>query len=138
LAGFTGLVLSVNAALGRPLLQGELGSVGGPVGALAFMIAVLSLTVAIALALFGVLMPQKYRGLGREQLRQFTSPDLQTNSRLWVHQSMLGACADILDQDRPVNDCKVKLTKLVGHALLVGFLGVAGQAITLALYEIGV
>jgi len=137
LAGFTGLVLSVNVTLGRPVLERDLGPVGEPIAAVCFIVSVFFLLLAIALALSGVLMPQKYRGLGREQLRLFTSSDVQTNDKLWVHRSMLGALADTLDQDRPVNDCKAKLGKRVGVMLLVGFAGVAGQALTLAAREIG-
>ena len=131
-------MLSVNVTLGRPLLERDLGRIGEPLAALSFTTAVVFLALGIAVALFGVLMPQKYRGLGRRQLHEFMSPAVQRQSTMWVHQSMLGALADILDQDRPVNDCKAKLSKRVGVMLLVGFLGVAGQALTLSLYELGV
>jgi hypothetical protein len=137
LAGFTGLVLSVNVTLGRPVLERDLGPVGDPLVAVCFIVSVIFLLLAMALALFGVLMPQKYRGLGREQLRLFTTPAVQSNNKLWVHRSMLGALADTLDQDRPVNDCKAKLGKHLSRMLLVGFVGVAGQALTLAAREIG-
>jgi hypothetical protein len=137
ITGFTALVLSINVTLGRPLLAQDLGRLGHPVASACFVLAVAALTLALGLALVGVLMPQKFRSLNREALREFGSAHTQAQSRLWVHQRMLGAYADILDQDRTVNDCKAKITKLVALALLVGFLAVAGQAFTLGLRQMG-
>jgi hypothetical protein len=49
-----------------------------------------------------------------------------------VHRALLPALALTLVQDRSVNDCKARLTKGVARALLVGFIGLAAAAVTLA------
>jgi hypothetical protein len=98
---------------------------------------VVGLLLAVLVAIVGVLMPQKYRGMGREQMRNFTSRTVQAQNEMWVHQSMLGALADILDQDRPVNDCKAHLTKIVARLLAFAFVFVAGEAITLVAQHVG-
>jgi hypothetical protein len=138
LAGFTGLILSVNGLLAGPIFKQKLGSVGRPLAQGFFFLAMLALLLAILLAVMGVLMPQKYRGMGRDQLRDFTSPAVQANSELWVHQSMLGALAIIIAQDRPINDCKARLTKGVALFLALAFVLVAGEAATLGLQHVGV
>jgi hypothetical protein len=135
LAGFTGLILSLDGALSGPLFSTKLGTVGRPVTLVLFLVAVLFLLLAVLLAVVGVLMPQKYRGMGREQLRNFNSPDTQAHDALWVHQSMLGALANILAQDRPVNDCKAKLTKRVALFLAIGFIFVAAEVLTIGVSQ---
>lgn len=135
LAGFTGLILSVDGALAGPLFSRHLGSLGRPLALVLFLIAVVFLLLAVLLAVVGVLMPQRCRGMGREQLQNFNSSATQARDALWVHQSMLGALADILAQDRPVNDCKAKLTKTVARLLAVGFIFVAAEALTIGVSQ---
>jgi len=138
LAGFTGLILSVNGLLAGPIFKQKLGTVGRPLAQVFFFLAMLCLLLAVLLAVVGVLMPQKYRGMGRDQLRDFTSPAVQTNNETWVHQSMLGALAIIIAQDRPINDCKARLTKGVALFLALAFILVAAEAATLGLQHVGI
>jgi hypothetical protein len=136
LAGFTGLILSIDGALAGPLFSQKLGSIGQPIAEVSFVIAILFLLMAVLLAVMGVLMPQGYRGLGRKQLREFALPSAQAQDALSVHQAMLGAIANIIAHDRPVNDCKAHLTKWVARLLVVGFLAVATEALTIGLDQI--
>jgi hypothetical protein len=138
LTGFTGLILSVNGALASAFLNHHLGPVGKPLAIVFFFLAIILLLAAVLLAVVGVLMPQGYRGMGRKELRNFATPAVQANSALWVHQSMLGALANIIAKDRPVNDCKARLTKGVARLLALGFVAVAGQALTIGFQQIGV
>jgi hypothetical protein len=138
LAGFTGLILSVNGLLAGPIFKQKLGSVGRPLAQVFFFLAMSCLLLAILLAVVGVLMPQKYRGMGRDQLRDFTSPTVQANDATWVHRSMLGALAVIIGQDRPINDCKARLIKGVAFFMALAFVLVAGEAATLGLQHVGI
>jgi hypothetical protein len=138
LAGFTGLILSVNGLLAGPIFKQKLGDVGRPLAQAFFFLAMLCLLLAILFAVVGVLMPQKYRGMGREQLRDFTSPAVQVHDATWVNQSMLGALAVIIAQDRPINDCKARLTKGVALFLALAWVLVAGEAATLGLQHVGI
>jgi hypothetical protein len=101
-----------------------------------FFIARGFLLLAVLLAIEGVLMPQRYRGMGRQQLRDFNSPATQAHDALWVQQSMLGALENILTQDRPVNDCKAKLTKRVARLLSIAFIFVAAEALTIGMCQL--
>lgn len=135
--GFSGLILSLNLAVAKPLFDADLGTVGKPIVLVLFFVTVVSLLVAVLLAIAGVLSPQRYRGFGRDQLRKFTEPETQAMTRLVVHQSMLGAVADMIDQNRPLNDCKARITKLVGRWLAIAFIAVAALAIVIGISEIG-
>lgn len=138
LTGYSGLILTANGLLAGPIFKNDLGAVGRPLAQTFFYVAMACLLLAVLLAICGVLMPQKYRGLGRGQLRDFTSPAVQAENETWVHRSMLGALADIIAQDRPVNDCKARLTKGVAGLLALAFVFVAGEAATLAVQHVGV
>lgn len=135
---FTGLVLSINVALAKPLFAQDLGCVGGVAMKVAFLVAIPSLLAAVLVALVGVLMPQGYRGFGREPLRAFTTAAYQAMPRLEVHQRMIGAIDIMIGQNRPVNDCKAKLTKVVAGLLALGFTAVAAEAVTLGLRQTGI
>jgi hypothetical protein len=137
LVGFVGLILSVNVAFAVPLLDSKLGPAGNVAMRVGFLVAVVALLLALLIGVVGVLSPQKYRGLGSSQIRDFTSAAAQSMNAMTVHQSMLGALADILEQDRPVNNCKAKLTKQVAAMIAIGFLGVTAEALTLVLRRIG-
>jgi hypothetical protein len=137
IVGFTGLILTVTAAITPTLVKRHLGSLGQPLADAAFVLAILSLLVAVVLALIGVLMPQKYRSLGKDQLAQFTWVSVQARSEMWVQQSMLGALRDILAQDRPVNDCKARLMKMVAWSLVFGFGALAVAALILGVHQFG-
>lgn len=136
LVGFSGLILSLNGAVAKPLFDADLGSYETPVKIL-FGIAILSLFIAVVVAIVGVLRPQRYRGFGRDELRGFATAEAQQMSRLIVHQRMLGAAADMLDTNRNLNDGKARLSKFVGYALAVGFFAVALQASAVGLSQIG-
>jgi hypothetical protein len=137
IAGFTGLILSVNAAVANPLFDDKLGPVGEIVAPTFFFIAIAALLCGVLLAIVGVLMPQRYGGLGRRQIRAFYSLDAMAKPAVEVEQQMIGSIADIMDQDRPVNDCKARITKHVARCLAIGFVAVAGEAVTLGLRQVG-
>jgi hypothetical protein len=137
IAGFSGLILSLNGAIAKPLFDEQLGSAGGIVARACFFASIAALLAAALLAIVGVLMPQRYRGVGRAQIRSFYTLEMQSKSGTEVRQSMLGAIAHIVDQDRPVNDCKARITKLVAGFLALGFLALAGEALTLGARQIG-
>ncbi len=137
LVGFTGLILAVVGLLTPVLVKHKLGTVGEPAADAAIVVAILALLAGVLLALVGVLMPQKYRSLGKRALADFTRLSVQQHEAIWVHQSMLGALSDILHQDRPVNDCKAKLTKWVAGCLAVGFIAIGVVAVVIAFHQFG-
>jgi hypothetical protein len=136
LAGFSGLILTIDAALARSVLSLDLGDVGTIFARGGFVIASIALLGATALAIAGVLMPQKYRGLGRDQVDDFCGPAFQKKSECEIHRALLQSLSLTLAQDRAVNDCKARLTKGVARWLLGGFLGLTASALTLAMHSV--
>lgn len=138
LAGFSGLILTIDTALARSVLNLEFGGLGNIFARGGFAVASVALLAATALAIAGVLMPQKYRGLGRNQVDDFCGPAFQTKPATEIHRGLLQSLSLTLAQDRAVNDCKARLTKGVAGCLLVGFLGLAASALTLGLHNLNV
>jgi hypothetical protein len=139
LAGFSGLILTVNGLIAGPLFkQKQFVGAWRAWAETFFVLAMICLLFAVLLAIVGVLMPQNYRGLGREELRKFATPEIQVHDALWVQQSMLGALAVIIEQDRPVNDVKARLTRAVAVFLALAFVLVAADAVTLGLQRAGI
>lgn len=137
LVGFIGLILPINLVFAVPLLDRKLGPVGNAAMRVGFVVAAAALLLALLIGVVGVLSPQQYRGLGTSQIRDFTSAEAQAMSAMTVHQRMLGAIADVLEQDRPVNNCKARLTKQVAAVLAIGFLGITAEAFSLVLRKFG-
>jgi hypothetical protein len=136
LAGFSGLILAIDTALSRSIFGVDLGTVGDVFARGGFMLAAASLLCATALSIAGVLMPQKYRGLGKDAVDDFGGPAFQTMTRCEIHRSLLPSLSQTLAQDRSVNDCKARLTKRVAIFLLVGFVGLTAAAITIAQHSV--
>lgn len=132
LAGFSGLILAIDTALSRSIFGVDLGTVGNVLARGGFMLAAASLLAATAVAIAGVLMPQKYRGLGKDAVDDFGGPAFQTMAKCEIQRSLLPSLSQTLAQDRSVNDCKARLTKGVAILLLVGFVGLTASAITIA------
>jgi hypothetical protein len=132
LVAVSGLILTIETALAKTVFTTDLGSAGVWFARGGFALAVTAVFVAALLASGGVMMPQKYRGLDRNTLRDFQMPETQALSELEVRQSMLASSDVMLRQDRPLNDFKARLVKRVVFSLLIGFGGLAAQALTIA------
>jgi len=137
ITALVGVTLSLNATLGRPLLNAQFGPIGDNAVRVGFLMAVIGLLAAALFAVFAVFFPQKYRGLGRKQLGAFTSPETQSLSKLEVHQRMLGSLKEIVDTDRPLNNRKARALKGAALFIGLGLLGVAAQGLTLVLRRFG-
>jgi hypothetical protein len=131
LAGFTGAILALTAALGRDLLERDLGSVGEVVQSGLFALAVTALAAGSVIAVLGVLRPQQRLAVARSELRKFTKFPLLSTPPVEIQGRMITTLVDALENERRVNDRKARLSRLAGFALAVGLLGVAGQAIAM-------
>jgi hypothetical protein len=136
LVGAIGLALSLNLTLGRPLLNEHLGSLGHALVVAFFIAAAVALLLALLVGVLGALYPQPLRTLEVSELADFMSPVTQARTQISIHQSMIGALRDILAQDRAMNGCKATLMKITAVLLAVGFIFVAGEALTLGVDKI--
>jgi hypothetical protein len=139
LATFSGTILTLDVALGTLALRDSLGCVADVVLPICFLIAALGLVTAAGLAVGGVLMPQKFLAIDRRAVRGFARYPLLSAEPMEVRGKLLTSITDVqLPRERKRNDSKAEWTKGAVIALLVGLAGIAGQAITIGLDQLGI
>ena len=139
LATFSGTILTLDVALGTLALRKSLGSVADIVLPLCFLIAALGLVISAGLAVGGVLIPQKFLSIHRNAVRGFARYPLLSEDPTVVRARLLTSITDVqLPRERTRNDRKAEWTKGAVIALMIGLAGIAGQAITIGLDQLGV
>jgi hypothetical protein len=139
LAAFSGTILALDATLGQGLLRRDLGGVGDALLPVFFLIAASALVIAAGVAVVGVLRPQRYLGIEESQLKEFARFPLLGETKAKIQgRTLLTLSDDVIPVERERNDNKASLTKVSAIALAVGLVGIAGQAFTLGLHELGV
>jgi hypothetical protein len=136
LAGFSGTILSLVAALGRELFKLDLGSVGDVAVRALFPLSVVALAAAVTFAIAGVLRPQPRLLISAEQIGEFTTQRWMRATVTEIHGNMIKSLGGMVAQERATNDAKARLTAFAAAALLVGLLAVAAQALVLAAGEL--
>jgi hypothetical protein len=136
LAGFSGTILSLVAALGRELFKLDLGSAGDTAVRVLFPVSVLALAAAVTFAIVGVLRPQPRLAISAEQIGEFTTQRWISATVTEISGNMIKSLGDMVARERLSNDPKARLTGLAATALLVGVLGVAAQALVLSAVEL--
>jgi hypothetical protein len=139
LATFSGTILALDATLGAGLLRRSLGCVGDILVPLFFLVTAGALLIAAAVAVCGVLIPQRYLGIETAQVSDFASRGWVTADRTEVQGRVLMTVSNLLvPAERARNERKASLTKTSAVCLGVGLIGIAGQAITLGVHELGI
>lgn len=139
LATFSGTILTLDVALGTLALRESLGCVADVVLPICFLVAATGLVTAAALAVGGVLIPQKFLAIHRDAIRGFARYPLLSTDSTEVRARLLTSITDVqLPRERKRNDRKAEWTKGAVIALLVGLAGIAGQAITIGLDQLGI
>lgn len=94
---------------------------------------------AAGLAVGGVLIPQKFLSIHRDAVKGFARYPLLSTDSTEVRARLLTSITDVqLPRERKRNDSKAEWTKGAVIALLVGLAGIAGQAITIGLDQLGI
>jgi hypothetical protein len=137
LATFSGAILVLDVTLGRQVLTEDFGDVAEIILPICFLLAAVALLVASALSVFGVLRPQSYLALKSSQVRRFARYPLVTQDETRIRGNLLLTVGDnLLPRERSRNNRKVKLVKAAAVSLLIGLIGVAGQALTLGIVQL--
>jgi hypothetical protein len=139
LATFSGTILTLDVALGTLALRESLGCVADVVLPVCFLIAATGLVVSAGLAVAGVLMPQKFLSIHRDAVKGFARYPMLSTDPTVVRAKLLTSITDVqLPRERTRNDRKAEWTKGAAIALLVGLAGIAGQAVTIGLDQLGI
>jgi hypothetical protein len=139
LATFSGTILTLDVALGTLALRHSLGCVADVVLPLCFLVAAVGLVVSAGLGIAGVLMPQTFLSIDRKAVRSFARYPLLSTDVTTVRARLLTSITDVqLPRERERNNRKAEWTKGAAIALLVGLAGIAGQAVTIGLDQLGI
>jgi len=139
LATFSGTILTLDVALGTLALRESLGCVADVVLPACFLIAAVGLVTSAGCAIGGVLIPQKFLSIDRDAVKGFARYPLLSTDATVVRAKLLTSITDIqLPRERTRNDRKAEWTKGAAIALMVGLAGIAGQAITIGLDQLGI
>jgi hypothetical protein len=133
LAGFSGTILALVAVLGRESFKLDLGDVGDPLLGCFFLVSVLTLAAAAALAVGGVLRPMQRHVVETAQVREFGDSRWLAAPKVEVQGNMVVSLGDTLERERQLNDARARLATAATLALLVGLVAVAAQALTLGI-----
>jgi hypothetical protein len=134
LTGFTGATLALVASLAKDVvLRPGLGAVGDPLVRVLFIGTVCALTLAAMIGLAGVLRPQPRLDIATDELRGFGDFPLIAATAMDIQGRLLNTLIDALVHERTRNDRKAVLTRRTSGALGLGYLGVAGVALTIAI-----
>lgn len=139
LATFSGTILTLDVALGTLALRHSLGCVADVVLPVCFLVAAAGLVISAGLAVAGVLMPQAFLSIDRKAVRGFARYPLLSTDATTVRGRLLTSITDVqLPRERERNDRKAEWTKGAAIALLIGLAGIAGQAATIGLNQLGI
>jgi hypothetical protein len=133
LAGFTGTILAVTAALGKDVLELDRGSSTQVVIRVLFVISVAALAGSALLSVAGVLRPQPRLAISGSEIERFGEFPLIAGPKIEIEGSMINTTIEALLHERALNDRKGRLTRGAALALAIGFSGVGLQAVVLGI-----
>jgi hypothetical protein len=130
LAGFTATVFTLNATLGRPLLE-SLGGTASDVAKLFFVLSVAALGLSALAAVAIVLRPMGHRDLDDDQIDAYSDRPKVTTPPADLRMTWLRTVTETTISDRAAGDRKSRYSNVAVALLVIGILGVAGQSLTL-------
>jgi hypothetical protein len=131
LAGFCATVLTLNVALGQPLLKMKLAPDAHSAIRILFLIASLLLALAALIAVAGVLRPMGHDDLTEEQIDQYSDRPKVITPPEELRMTWLRTVTDMTISDRKAGGAKSIRSNAAVIALVLGLLAVAGEALTL-------
>ena len=136
LTGLTGVVLALDATLGRAAFGEKLGSPYETIFPILYLVAIAALATAAIAAVIGVLLPQKTRVFERSQVPEFADGDLVLAEPIPIQRTLIRTYALTVQDETKRNNTKAICLQIAAWALAIGFLAVAGQAGTLGVREL--
>lgn len=131
LAGFAATVLTLNATLGRPLLDANLPKDAASRVEVYFTVSVIALGLAALVAVVGVLRPMGHKDLDEEQIDAYSDHEKVNADPEDLRMTWLRTVTEMAISDRTAGTRKARLGNLAVLCLAIGLCGVAAQALTL-------
>lgn len=137
LAGFAATIFTLNATLGRPILESHLTSTAADVIKVFFGVSVVALGLAALTAVTGVLRPMGHDDLEEEQIDAYGDRPKVVTPPPELRMTWLQTVVQMTLSDRKAGSRKSTYMKFAVRLLVVGVIGVAGQALTLVINSDG-
>jgi hypothetical protein len=134
LAGFTGAILALTAALVPGVLENAGGAFAETAGRVLAGVGLAALATAAVLAILGVLRPQQRVAIAPSEIEAFGRLPLIATPRVQIQGRMINTLAEALLVDRRINDHKARLIKRTASVLAVGLICVALDALLLVTF----
>jgi hypothetical protein len=131
IAGFCATALTLNVALGLPLLREDLGATGETLARLSFGIAVAALAIAAMVAVFGVMKPMDHDDLDEDGIDAYSNRPKVITPPEELRMTWLRTLTSMAISDRAAADAKSRRSTAAVVFLALGVLGIVGQAGTL-------
>jgi energy-converting hydrogenase Eha subunit A len=133
LAGFAATALTINATLGRPLLEADLPRGASTVVTASFIVAVVALGMAAGVAVLGGLRPMGHEDLTEAQIDAYSDRPKVVTPAPDLRMTWLRTMTEMTQSDRVAADAKARFAQVATVLLGIGLLGVLGEAVTLGL-----
>jgi len=138
IAGFAGIVATLSGSVTDDLLGAPLAEPWKTLSVVVFVIAMLSLALAVFFVIHGVLQPRESLSLGADEIRRYPTWEFVGADKALVQgRTLLGLTRALLGQ-RARNDDKANALKRAYSSLLVGLLAIVALGLTLGLRHAGV
>lgn len=136
LVGFTGVILAIDAALGRDVFDhGISGSYSGVFVAF-FAVSLLALVAAAYVAIRGVFLPQRTLAFRRKDVEGLADGDLVLADAIEIKRTLIRTYGQEVVSEEQRNNRKLDIVSRAGLLLLIAVLALAGEGGTLAVRQV--
>jgi len=137
LVGFIGVILAVDAALGRDVFDQGISGVYSDLFVGLFALSLASLVAGAFIAIRGLLRPQQTLALRRADVERFADGDLVLAESIEVKRTLIRTYGAELVAEEDRNNRKLSVVNRAGLLLMIGVFALAGEGATLAVEHLG-
>jgi hypothetical protein len=132
LVGFTGVILAIDASLGRDVFDHGISGAYSDVFVAFFVVSLLALVVAVYVAIRGLLRPQETLAFRRADVQRLADDDLVLAESVEIKRVLIRTYGEELISEEQRNNRKLDVVNRAGLLLLVGVFALAAEGGTLA------
>ncbi len=136
LVGFTGVILAIDASLGRDVFDHGISGIYSDVFVGLFSLSLLALVTAAYVAIRGLLSPQETLAFRRADVRRLANDDLVLAESADVKRMLIRTYGDELMSEEARNNRKLDVVNRAALLLMIGVLALAGEGGTLAVQHL--
>ncbi len=136
LVGFTGVILAIDAALGRDVFDHGISGGYGDVFVAFFVISLLALVAAAYVAIRGVFLPQRTLAFRRKDVEGLADGNLVLADSVEIKRMLIRTYGQEVVSEERRNNRKLDIVSRAGLLLMIAVLALAGEGGTLAVRQV--